>query len=119
MAVNVGDRVKSTAVHIHEPGMPYVTRYGTINFAEPDGSYSLIGVMWDNGDETPGFDRHTVVPIELKLPHPEPLAYLNPIHPSGSQFIGDKRREEWSTTFDEYEVKVRELETELATRPWR
>ncbi|MNL64608.1 hypothetical protein D3C87_1888370 [compost metagenome] len=93
--------------------MPHITRYGTVK-----SRFGVSHVEWDNGE----IDYNTtgcVYPIDLVLKHPEPVAYLNPIHPSGPRYSGNERIDEWSATFEEFNEKVRELEVELAARPWR
>lgn len=113
-----GDRVKMTTVKLHEDGMPHVTRYGTVAKIETV-SYSndeWQKVRWDDGSVSQGFALQGVMPIDAKLAWPEPIAYMNPVHPDGPEYVGNERVNAYSSSKEEYDRKIREMESSLAPR---
>lgn len=115
-----GDRVKMTTVKIHEDGMPFVTRYGTLvevsSIAFADEPWHKV--EWDNGETTQGFAPiQGVMPIGAKMRYPEPIAYINPGPP---RYIGNDRIDEFSSSKEEYDRKAleaREAKEDTTIRP--
>lgn len=66
-----GDRVKQVVAELKP--LRYVTQYGTVQ--RYDGT--KIRVLWDDGVLFEGYDS-AVETLDTPLPHPEPIAYLNP-----------------------------------------
>jgi len=103
-------RVKKAICKLHEDGMPYVTRYGTVQVVID----SFAEVRWDDGSVT--FDwMHLLHPADRDLGHPEPIGYQDPVHPSRPDFARPGR---WSATKEEYDRKVAQLAEELSIRPF-